>query len=203
MGQGQPCWQITDDIIRLGRWLRNVGPFIDYVMLMWYIWNVGPFIDYVMLMWYIWNVGSFIDYVMLMWYIWISWWCLPSSEFYFLRWASLIGPITKTFGHFPDSSIKKTFTPNIETHKSQYSITYVGSKMTTLDKAYGTKWGAIGNVLRNTFETWGTCWEPIGNNKIQKNPTDPAPLPTALANVRGMNCASGNALLKSQKMGSH
>ncbi len=66
----------------------------------------------------------------------------------------------------------------METHKSQYSITYVGSKMTTLDKACGTKWGAIGNVLKEPIWNLGnmlrTHWE-------QKNPT-------AWANVRGMNC---------------
>jgi hypothetical protein len=42
-------------------------------------------------------------------------------------------------------------------------------------KHLGTKWGAIGNMLKNTFETSGTCWEPIGNNKIQKTPAAPAP----------------------------
>ncbi len=35
----------------------------------------------------------------------------------------------------------------------------MGSKRTTLGKAYGTKWGAIGNMFENTLGAWVTYWE--------------------------------------------
>jgi hypothetical protein len=48
----------------------------------------------------------------------------------------------------------------MKVHKiSWYSPTYMGSKRTTLGKAYGTKWGAIGNMLENTLGAWVTYWE--------------------------------------------
>jgi hypothetical protein len=53
------------------------------------------------------------------------------------------------------------FTSNTEIFfKSKYWPRYIGSKGTTLAKAYGTKWGAIGNMLRNTSRTW---WEESEN----------------------------------------
>jgi hypothetical protein len=35
----------------------------------------------------------------------------------------------------------------------------MGYKRTTLGKAYGTKWGAIGNMFENTLGAWVTYWE--------------------------------------------
>lgn len=48
----------------------------------------------------------------------------------------------------------------------------MGSKRTTLGKAYGTKWGAIGNIFENTLGAWVTYWEldgdTLGTKKFQK-----------------------------------
>ncbi len=35
----------------------------------------------------------------------------------------------------------------------------MGYKRTTSGKAYGTKWGAIGNMFENTLGAWVTYWE--------------------------------------------
>jgi hypothetical protein len=44
-----------------------------------------------------------------------------------------------------------------------------------MPKDYGIKWVAIGNIWGNTLRTCATCWEHIGNQKIQKNSTPSPP----------------------------
>jgi hypothetical protein len=51
--------------------------------------------------------------------------------------------------------------PNIEKYNSQYSPIY---KRTRVGQADGTKWDGIGNMLGNTFRTWGKCLELITNS---------------------------------------
>jgi len=49
-----------------------------------------------------------------------------------------------------------------------------GYESSMLGKKYVIKYDAIGNILRNTLGTWGTCfrihsWEHVGNTKNPKN----------------------------------
>jgi hypothetical protein len=58
----------------------------------------------------------------------------------------------------------------------------MGSERTTLGKAYGTKWGAIGNMFKNTLGAWVTYWELDGNTLGTKNSKN---LNTSLPFTRG------------------
>jgi len=71
--------------------------------------------------------------------------------------------------------------PNIEVYNQNILINIgptISSKRTMLGKAYGTKWGAIGNMLRKTLGTWRICLDHIGNLKgthWEQNPTPTYP----------------------------
>jgi hypothetical protein len=80
------------------------------------------------------------------------------------------------FGNFEDlpNSNVPVFTLNIHQNKALNLPKFICSKRTTLGKAYGTKCGAIGNMLGEQFENlneeqsenlMGTTWEPQKSKK--------------------------------------
>ncbi len=95
----------------------------------------------------------------LFWSILISW---ENRHIYiYMQWAYSIDTSGKQFWNFEDF-------PNIEVYNQNIWINIdptISSKRTMLGKAYGTKWGAIGNMSRKTLGTWRICLDHIGNLK--------------------------------------
>jgi hypothetical protein len=108
------------------------------------------------------------------------WWIIvvelvgwPSKLIFSSQWTSLIGP-SQTSSKTLDTSQNKCIYSKCKTKWNyQYLAKHIGSKRTTIGKAYGTKGGAIRNMSRkmlgthcvldgNTMRTW---WEHIENNK--------------------------------------
>jgi len=84
----------------------------------------------------------------------------------------LIGP-SQTSSKTLDTSQYRSIPSKCKKWKYQYLANHIGSKRTTMGKAYGTKGGTIANMFRkmlgthcfldgNTMRTW---WEQIENNK--------------------------------------
>jgi hypothetical protein len=97
----------------------------------------------------------------------------PSKLRFFSQWTSLIGPSQTKSKTLNTSQYKCIYSKCKTKWNYQYLANHIGSKRTTMGKAYGTKGGAIGNMSRkmlgthcvldgNTMRTW---WEHIENNK--------------------------------------
>jgi hypothetical protein len=67
---------------------------------------------------------------------------------------------------------------------------FIGYMSKTYAKGYGIKWDAIGNISGNTLRTCATCWEHIGNQKIQEK-FNTLPCPPFIRSKRNKNWALG------------
>jgi len=116
----------------------------------------------------------------LFWSILISW---ENRHIYiYMQWAYSIDTSGKQFWNFEDF-------PNIEVYNQNIWINIdptISSKRTMLGKAYGTKWGAIGNMSRKTLGTWRICLDHIGNLKGTKK-TQKIQHPHTLPNKKNKN----------------